>query len=187
MKTKILKKSASILLAAFVPCLPAAEPDAKTSVKEEIVYKVNYADGKEGWRGREGYGNSSQPLLIVEDPNDRAKSVLKIVTDGSQGCGFQFRVPTDLEIETDYKLTFRIRTASAIKLSARITDTTFTQFGEDVKAWFKIPRNLVNEWIDVEYLFRPIDPSIGLEVAIENEQYEPFELFIADFTISKQR
>ena len=183
----ILRTSAIILLATFVPCLPAAGPAKKNPSKAEIAYKVNFADGKEGWRGREGYGRNSQPLLIVDDPDDRAKSVLKIVTDGSKGCGFQFRVPADLETGVDYKLTFRIRAASPIRLSARITTATFAQFGEDVKEWFKIPRDYVNEWIDVEHIFSPIEPSIGLEVAIENEQYEPFELFITDLVISKQQ
>ena len=125
-------------------------------------------------------------LEIVDNPTAHGNQVLKIMTDGNLGCGFQFSVPSDLVPGKDYKLSFKIRSASPEAITARITKNNFAEDGEDVPGWFGVPKNDQSQWRVVEHFFSPTSAKVGIEIAVSSKSYEPFELILGELTIEAQ-
>lgn len=165
-----------LALNAFLPLEAAEQP----------IYQSEFSKHKDGWSGREGYGQAKPQLQLVDAPDDKEAVSLKVVTDGKLGCGLRCVPPIQLQKGKEYKLTFQIRTSSSVPVTARITNQDFTDFGEDMRNWFKTTSGEANHWVKVERFFTPTTSTIGFEIAAGIKEYEPFDIYIKDVRIAKE-
>lgn len=174
-RTSVFCLALLLLAALFTGSLQAADT---------VVYKSDFASGKDGWRGREGFGSNDPKPILDEDPDRSGNPVLKVIPDGRFGCGLRFVCPGKFVPGNDYRLSFWIRTTAPNSITGRISTADFAQPGEDVDRWFPVIKNVEREWTEVTYIFAPKQPEIGVEIAVEEKEYDPFEILIKDVKIT---
>ena len=174
--------AALVMMLAILQTPGLSAPKSTPPAEKNYIYKTDFSADMNGWTGRDGYGDRPR-LEIVNHPDAQGKAVLKIMTNGTLGCGLQFTVPVDIVPGKEYKLSFKLRCSSSTSLTARITQNDFADNGEDVPGWFGIPEEGQSPWRSVEHSFSPTSASIGLEIGVNSKSYEPFELLLSDLTI----